>query len=324
MFKNLFKSKKAQEPVTTLEKPIDTKTNYTQEYTKEPYNFETILLEDLIKRQDSLFDIYTNKADGFLIKNFLTHQEVDRIMANFDQVINDNPAHTAVGFTYPPVFAEFSNRIKNDTEESKQNSIKGYFEKNKKFQTDFKENFGVDVKSRIESLFKAISGNREILVAEGMGGSGNYPFATFRYLTPEKGLMSVHCGNYFGKTFEKFYEDLTKKVAVENQMSFFIMLQEPDAGGELSLFNFRWKDGQTKDNPSEDNEIIQPNGSRMNVNTNPNIIKDKISPKKGDMILFQGGNIWHKVETIQGNLPRITFGGFIGISIDKTKFYYWS
>ena len=136
--------------------------------------------------------------------------------------------------------------------------------------------------------------------------------------------MSVHCGNYFGQTFERFYEDLTKKVAVENQMSFFIMLQEPDAGGELSLFNFRWKKGQTKDSPSEDNEIIQPDGSRMDVNNNSNITKDKIDPKKGDMILFQGGNIWHKVETIQGQKPRITFGGFIGISVNKDKFYYWS
>ena len=157
-----------------------------------------------------------------------------------------------------------------------------------------------------------------------MDGMGEYPFSTYRYLTPDVGLMSVHCGNYFGKTFEDFYKDLTKKVAVENQMSFFIMLQEPDSGGELTLFNFRWKQGQTKNDPREDNEIIQPDGSKMYVEDNPNIIKDKIKPKKGDMILFQGGNIWHRVETVTGNTPRITFGGFIGISIDKTKFYYWS
>jgi hypothetical protein len=74
----------------------------------------------------------------------------------------------------------------------------------------------------------------------------------------------------------------------------------------------------------EDNEIIQPDGSKMYVENNKDIIKDKIKPKKGDMILFQGGNIWHRVETVRGNIPRITFGGFIGISIDKTKFYYWS
>ena len=320
--KLLSKPGKAEAPVAVeAGKPVE---KYIQQYSKEPYNFQTITLDELLKRGDTIYDLYTNKNDGYLIKNFLTEAEVDAIMSNFPKAENDSPAHTAVGFTYPPVFAEFSNRIRQEDEAQKQRSIINYFEKTSLFNSEFKKNFGVDVKARFENFFKAISGNRDIVVAEGMGGKGHYPFSTFRYLTPDKGLMSVHCGNYFGKTFEDFYKDLTKKVAVENQMSFFIMLQEPEAGGELSLFNFRWKNGQTKSNPSEDNEIIQPDGSKMYVEEDPAIIKDKIAPKKGDMILFQGGNIWHRVETVRGNIPRITFGGFIGISIDQQKFYYWS
>ena len=173
------------------------------------------------------------------------------------------------------------------------------------------------------SLFagKGIVASQKYTTAD---GKGNYPFATFRYLVPDKGLMSVHCGNYFGKTFETFYQDLTQTVAVENQMSYFVMLQEPEEGGELTLFNFRWKKGQTKKDNSENNEIIQPDGSKMYVEDNEYIIKDKIKPKKGDLILFQGGNIWHRVETVRGKTPRITFGGFIGVSIDKSKIYYWS
>ena len=42
------------------------------------------------------------------------------------------------------------------------------------------------------------------------------------------------------------------------------------------------------------------------------------------MILFQGGNIWHRVETVRGNKPRITLGGFGGTSLNKEKIYYWS
>ncbi|PBQ30973.1 hypothetical protein CNR22_04040 [Sphingobacteriaceae bacterium] len=297
---------------------------YIQQYSKEPYNFETLTLDELLKRGDTIHDLYTNAADGFLIKNFLTTQEVDTILSHIDIAENDNPAHTPVGYTYPPVFAEFSSRVSREAESNREAAINSYFEKTSAFNRDFAATFGVDVKERIEKTYSQISGNREILVAEGMEGKGHYPFATFRCLVPDKGLMSVHCGNYFGKTFEAFYKDLTKKVAVENQMSFFIMLQEPEAGGELTLFNFRWKAGQTKSNPSEDNEIIQPDGSKMYVEDDANIIKDKIVPKKGDMILFQGGNIWHRVETIRGSTPRITFGGFIGISVDKQKFYYWS
>lgn len=297
---------------------------YVQRFSTEPYNFKTISVNELLGRKDALWDLYTNSSDGFLIKNFLSEKEVDTIMAHFKKVLNDNPAHTSVGFTYPTIFAEFSNRMKNDTEESKATQKKLYFEKTGNFNSGFAKEFDIDVKGRIESLFNAISGGRDIKVAETADGSGHYPYATFRYLVPDKGLMSVHCGNYFGKTFEEFYKDLTQKVAVENQMSYFIMLQEPEEGGELTLFNFRWKEGQTKKDNTEDNEIIQPDGSKMYVEDDPNILKDKIRPKKGDMILFQGGNIWHRVETVRGTTPRITFGGFIGVSIDKTKIYYWS
>jgi hypothetical protein len=319
--KNLFSKQKTKVEVSM---PVPVVEKHIQHYSKEPYNFETITVDELLKRDNALWDLYTNAADGFLIKNFLSEEEVDTFMSNFDKVLNDDPAHTAVGFTYPAIFAEFSNRISQQTEDEKNNAISAYFKKTTIFNENFKNEFGIDIKTRIESLLKAISGNREIAVAEGKDSSGKYPFATVRFLTPEKGLMSVHCGNYFGKTFEETYKDLTKKVAVENQMSFFIMLQEPEAGGELSLFNFRWKLGQTKIHPGEDNEIIQPDGTKMYVEDNKEIIKDKIVPKKGDMILFQGGNIWHRVEMVKGNTPRITFGGFIGISIDKTKFYYWS
>ncbi len=61
----------------------------------------------------------------------------------------------------------------------------------------------------------------------------------------------------------------------------------------------------------------------MYVNDDPNIIKDKIRPIKGDIIIFQGGNIWHKIETVMRKNPRISFSGFMEISLDKKKFYYW-
>jgi len=44
----------------------------------------------------------------------------------------------------------------------------------------------------------------------------------------------------------------------------------------------------------------------------------------GDMILFQGGQLWHRVATVEGAKDRITFGDFLGFFKDKNKIAYWS
>tara|TARA_B110000037_G_C17118308_1_gene504712 strand:+ start:2967 stop:3140 length:174 start_codon:yes stop_codon:yes gene_type:complete len=50
----------------------------------------------------------------------------------------------------------------------------------------------------------------------------------------------------------------------------------------------------------------------------------KIKPKKGDMIIFQGGEIWHRVELVKGKKSRYTIGGFMGFSLDDKEIIYWS
>jgi len=58
------------------------------------------------------------------------------------------------------------------------------------------------------------------------------------------------------------------------------------------------------------------------------IIKDlinlKLRPQPGDLLMFYGGYIWHRVEDIEGNTPRITLGGFLNFSKDDKELYYWS
>lgn len=296
-----------------------------QEAQSSLYDFNVMTLDDMKAHPDAINDMYIGKTDGFLIKNIMSSADVDKLLFELEKIKEKDTglAHTPVGFTYPPIFAEYSRRIDGLTEAEKEEEIRKYFERSKEFNDGFAAHFGVDAYKLITDFFTTLGGGRKVGVPEGVK-VGQYPFATFRYLIPEQGLMSVHCGNYFGKTFEKTYSHLTTLVAVENQMSYFIMLHEPEAGGELSLFNFRWKDGQTKTNPGEDNEIIQPDGTKCYVQTDPTIRKNKLRPEKGDMILFQGGNIWHRVEKVRGTKPRITLGGFLSLNHKGDTIYYWS
>jgi hypothetical protein len=49
-----------------------------------------------------------------------------------------------------------------------------------------------------------------------------------------------------------------------------------------------------------------------------------LKPEEGDLLLFAGGNIWHRVLTVQGNKSRITIGGFIAETNMPGRYYIWS
>jgi hypothetical protein len=291
----------------------------------EEINFIEINANDIIKEHpDALYDLYNSKKHGFLIKNFLNHEEINIIQKYAHDNKTREIANTPVGYTYPMIFQEFSLRNNNLKPEELKLNAALYFEKNKQFNENFYNETKVDLFGKLNLLFDNLSGGRKIKVPVGFNNIGNYLFGNFRHLHPKGGLMTVHCGNYFGKNFETVYTHLVEKIKVVNQMSYFVMIQKPDIGGELSIFNLRWVDGQGKKGFSEDEEVILSNGATIKVDKHPKIKRFPMIPEPGDMILFQGGNIWHRVEKVFGSKERITFGGFMGIDKDESTFYYWT
>lgn len=112
-------------------------------------------------------------------------------------------------------------------------------------------------------------------------------------------------------------------VYVEGQLSFFIMLNKPEDGGLLDVFSLRWEDGQRVPDDVLDNEVICADGNSIFPDTNKKYNKLEMEPGPGDMILFQGGRLWHRVTKIEGPSPRITFGGFMGRG-KRGEIYYWT
>ncbi|PCH95437.1 MAG: hypothetical protein COB85_04585 [Bacteroidetes bacterium] len=109
-------------------------------------------------------------------------------------------------------------------------------------------------------------------------------------------------------------------VKLEDQLSYFIVLQEPNSGGELVLYDLLYKD--TPDHLIEDSAFFNiPDERDRALEAYDNMI---IKPKAGDMIIFDGGRIWHKVSEIEGALDRITIGGFMAFSNNDKSIYYWS
>ena len=124
--------------------------------------------------------------------------------------------------------------------------------------------------------------------------------------------LTTHCGNQFAYNSSKF-EDLNAISLLDNQVSYFLLLQVPSEGGELTIFDAKWSNRFQYSN--QNNDFIHSIESRDSI---------KLDLRAGDLLIFQGGQIYHRVERAQGAIPRITLGGFITPSLDKQKLYFWS
>jgi hypothetical protein len=42
------------------------------------------------------------------------------------------------------------------------------------------------------------------------------------------------------------------------------------------------------------------------------------------LVVFAGGQLYHRIEEVYGTKLRITLGGFLGYSTSNSDIYYWS
>ena len=101
---------------------------------------------------------------------------------------------------------------------------------------------------------------------------------------------------------------------------FFLVLQNSEIGGELTIYDMHWKDIKHKDSIEENNYVLDPGGKRVYLDA---LRSFYVKPNPGDILIFSGGPIWHRVENIRGKNPRITFGGFLNFTPDDKGLRYW-
>ncbi len=271
---------------------------------------------------DAIHDIYKRKYDGILVKNAIAPEVCDQIVENAGKLSPELIAEMPVGWTSPPIFAALIGKVFRNGEEEGRKAMKRYFQECERFFHDSSSYFGADTTAFIEHWLGAFSGGRKLVVPKGYDDQGIYTNTTCRgYKGNGEGNISVHCGNYFQTTWKQFYGHLEQQVDVYDQLSYFFMLQQPESGGELSLFDFEWEDGQSKVSNHENKIVTMADGSAREIEGGE---IQYIDPQKGDLILFAGGQIWHRVEQVMGNHERVTIGGFLSFNYEKDAVCYWS
>lgn len=279
------------------------------------YDFRHINVSDLEKYPNGLKDIQNRKLDGVIIRQVLTPEEVQTIVSNIEIQKENIQNKVRTGYTFPRAYFD-ADKNKGDGNPFENNFIEWA-----KWRNAFPEMFGVDIEARITSVFQKMAADKQVVILNGPKEIGSYIPATIRVFHPHMGGIPVHCGNMFEELLPTLYKDLMSKVITKNQMSYFIQLQTPQRGGELTIYDLEWIPGQAS---IDENEIKLNDGTVIDTAVEGVIEKYALKINPGDMLIFAAGEIWHRVETPLGKSDRITVGGFLGFTKDGKSVSYWS
>lgn len=275
-----------------------------------------ITTKDIESGDFNLNEIISKQIDGIILKDFLSTQELELILAGFQSTTSDERVQINTGFdSHPITFAQFSQMTQaNLLSESE------YFSISEKFTSTFATRYGVDILQKLKHMI-AISGNGiKLSIPFPENQTINYVPFTFRELYPERGNLKAHCENLFYKEFPGYFERINAFSIKDHQLSFFVTLQCPEEGGEITLYDLIWNDIQTR---NTDVHVDLGDGRIISLESD-DIKHEKFKPSAGSLVVFSGGDIWHRVETVKGSISRITLGGFMSFSPDKKTLFCWS
>ncbi|MCO4774009.1 MAG: 2OG-Fe(II) oxygenase [Deltaproteobacteria bacterium] len=173
----------------------------------------------------------------------------------------------------------------------------------------FAKHVGEGLESRIARALTLLGGGRPASIPS--AEEGTYMPANLRTLTPETAL-SVHCGNMFAA--DPSYQHLNGIVNTIDQWSWYFQIAVPEAGGELRIYEGDW---------TERDDFIP----RLHVEPDEDVMAGRrwmtVDMQPGDLLLFAGGRIYHRVTRVEGGRIRRTLGGFGTFSNDDTRIHFW-
>lgn len=128
-----------------------------------------------------------------------------------------------------------------------------------------------------------------------------YGACTIRHVPPRCEL-DRHCENLYARI--PVLEPLQDQMDMLQVCSFFLVLQAPEGGGELVLWEDRWSEGS--------GNLRGLGGDTIEV-----------PPRAGDVVFTAAGNQYHAVRPVKGARARWTMGGFFAPLRDGQGIAYY-
>lgn len=276
---------------------------------------------------DALRQLRERGLEGIVVREAFDAKTVSTLLDRFLKLPPALYDNTGVTFGFPKAFGSVAFSIRAEDEAKRTDVLRRYFEESLAMRRESQALLGVDVEGVVMDLLAKLSGGRPVRIPAGYDGQGSYAGVTTRRYQGDKrphGEIPIHCGNFFQQAFAPFYVHLSEMADVRDQLSFYVMLDPPTRGGELTLFDYPYEHGQGLVGFGDNRHVKLPNGELADF-ADPSLTRRVSLPlNAGDMIVFAGGTVWHRVEPISAETTRVTAGGFIGPSHDDATIYIWA
>lgn len=192
-------------------------------------------------------------------------------------------------------------------------SLDAYLESASSHRADANQAFvaGFDPVRTIERVLGQFAGGRPVELPRAADGRPYAPF-TLRRLADGKQIGLHHDYHYP----LDLYKELAPLVDTRTLVSWVVTLRKPGAGGELFVY------GVTPDTP---NAPKMPNGFQWDLEKiEQQFDSATYTMEVGDLFLLASGRCLHRVNRIAGAQSRVTMGGFLALTNDRTRVLYWS
>jgi len=259
---------------------------------------------DIARHPDAIDRILRREVFGVLVRGVFPAEHLARVVARLER----EPAM--------PMFESdtFSGRTYGRVLRMADGKLDEYFAAARQMGPALAAAFadGPGYEERLREVLGALGGGRPVCVPR--VGARTYAPATVRVIDPG-GTIFLHCGNET-HAFPALGE-LTQIIDPAGEISTLIPLALPEAGGELEIYDLCFGDpliGELDDSLGR-TSAHQGLAERRCV---------RLRPAVGDLVLFEEGRHYHRVNEVRGTRPRWTMGGFLAPSRDAHTLHYWS
>jgi hypothetical protein len=268
-------------------------------------DWRRIPAEETSEHPGLINDLIAKKIDGMTVMSVFSPTEVERALATIESVEDgwhDFPFGSMLGMPLNHIGANSRDSTPYTDDSARSRPI-------------YTEAFGVDPHQRLVDVLRPMSGPLEIAPPTEDGRA--YNPGNIRRYEPGLGGLKAHAGNEFiGLVGDGAMHHLLSTTRVLDHMSYFVVLQRPEIGGQLAVYDLLWEQHPEHEQPWE-------NADR-DASGFADVPALRPAPEPGDLILFGGGWRWHCVEEIGGPRPRITYGGFAATSRSEPTLHLWA